>query len=145
MIEAKPLSERECQEANLTPKGIYPFKVLHTKEKASEKVGAFFNLKINLVMPGNKLRTMFDSLFFTEQWMGKTRSFYVATKRLDLYNKGQYMAEDVDNLSGMLEVDHRARKDTGEIEAYVKSYIDPVEAAMQPANEGYFDDDIPPL
>ncbi len=142
MIEFNPMSEQECLEANMIPKGIHRFKVQNTVEKRSQKVGDFLSLKHQITLSDGKQRTIFDALFFTEQMMWKTRHFYRAANRMDIYDSKKIMAQDCDNLEGFLEVDHRPRKDTGEIEAYVKDYITP---EAPPADEATFDDDIPPI
>jgi hypothetical protein len=141
MIEAKPLSEQECLEANLPPKGIFPFEVVTTREKTSEKVGAFFSLRMTLKLPNDKTHTIFDALFFTERMMWKTRHFYSAVGRMDIYDSGKFQAQDCDFLKGFAEIDHRVKKDTGEVEGYVKDYITP---EAPPAEEApFFDDDVP--
>lgn len=143
MIEIKPMSEQECIEANLIPKGIYPFVVLNTQEKSSPKIGSFLSLKLNIVLPANKLRTCFDALFFTEQMMWKTRHFYASTNMLNIYETGKFLAQDCDNAEGYLEISHRARKDTGELEHFVKDYIVAEKKAEKADEVPFLDDEIP--
>ncbi len=143
MIEInKPLTEQECLEARLPPKGIFPFQVLRGQEKRSDKVGEFISLKLRLDIGQNKNRVIFDSLFFTDEMIWKTRHFYRSVNRLDIYESRKFMAQDCDNLKGFVEIDHRVRKDTGEIEAYVKDYISP---EKPPESEDFIDDDIPSI
>ncbi len=143
MIEAKALSEKECQDANLPPKGIFHFQVLRGVEKHSDKIGAFISLRMKLSLPNNRFRTIFDSLFFADEMMWKTRHFYASTGKLDIYESGKFMAQDCDYLEGYAEVDHRIRKDTGEIEGYIKDYLLPDAAPPKPTEEPFFDDAIP--
>lgn len=148
MIEVKPLTEQECQAANLVPKGVYAFQVQMTKEKSSPKVGAFFSLRHKVFMPNNRQRTVFDALFFTDQMMWKTRHFYTSVDRMDIYESGKFMAQDCDLLEGYCEIDHRVNKETGEIEHYVKDYVMNPDLDAQHGEEiaeDFKDDDIPNL
>ena len=143
MIEIpNAMTEEQCLEANLPPKGIFRFKVLHTREKHSEKVGGFFSLKIELQLRDDKKRVIFDSLFFRDDMLWKTRHFYRATNKMDIYESKKFQAQDCDFLEGFVEIDHRVKKDTGEIEGYVKDYITP---EAPPAETESFDDDVPDL
>ena len=141
MIEAKPLSEQECMEANLPPKGIFPFSVQMTKEKNSDKVGKFFSLKMNLETGPNKSRVIYDSLFFTESMFWKTRHFYKSANLMHIYDSGRYQAQDLDWAKGFCQVDHKTDTATGEITAFVKDYISPETTPEAP----FIDDDLPNL
>jgi hypothetical protein len=150
MIEKKPLSEQECMEANLIAKGVYRFQVVRGTQKDSPKMGAFLGLRSNVILSDNKSRLFFDNLFFTDDWMWKTRHFYRSVGRMDIYDSGKFMAQDLDNLEGFVEIDHRVNKQTGVIEHFAKDYIcaesvvEPKDQAVAKAEPG-FDDDLPNL
>lgn len=66
--------------------------------------------------------------------------FGLATGLSEKIDAGNLMAQDCDGREGYLELNHRANKETGEIEAYVKDYLKP-EAA--PEHADFIDDDVP--
>lgn len=141
MIKAKALSEEECVAATLPPVGVFKFVVVNTLEKDSPKVGKFLSLKIKLLLPNNRERTIYDNLFFFDEMFWKTRHFYNATGMMDKYMSETFLAQDCDLAEGYLEIAHKTNKKTGEIESYVKDYLLPENAAAPAADD--FNDDIP--
>jgi len=135
MIEAKPLTEQECLEANLTPKGIYKFKVLTNFEKKSDYSGSYFSLKMHTWPIDRPLRepmTKYDNLFFTDKMMWKTRHAYASIGKMKKYETGKYHEDDLIGAEGYLEIDHRKRKDNQQLESYVKDYIVPELESPEP-------------
>ncbi len=146
MIEARPMTEQECLEANLTPKGVYKYKIITCLEKRSDNSGDFFSLKMEIKPIGNynlKPKLLFDNLFFTEKMMWKTRHFYASSRKMNIYESGKFRCIECEGLEGYLEIDHRKRKDNGQLESFVKDYIVPETQNAVVDNKPFIDDVIP--
>lgn len=148
MIKSRPMTEQECIEARLPPKGIFPFVIQETREKHSEKVGDFFSIRSIIQIGTNRSMTLFDNVFFEDSMKWKWRHLCKTCGELDYYEKGEYQAQDIDHWEGHAEIDHRVNKKTGEIEAYVKDYVSAESqeySLVEPQAALPFDDDIPPF
>jgi hypothetical protein len=140
MIQAKPMTEEQCTAVNLTPEGTYPFKVESCQEVCPELGDPYFKLRLTVLVGEGQVRTQFDALFFGDRMMWKTRHFYKSIGKLALYETGRYVDSHVTLSEGLCCIKHRPRKDNGELESYVKDYVETHEHRIETTDS---ENDVP--
>lgn len=105
----------EKQPGQFEPEGVYPFEVVDSEERVSQKGNAYINVKL-LVYVGDSERTLFDNLM--PQMPQKLRTFCECTGMADKYKNKTLSADDClhkqaylrltkkPNDKGYFEVDH---------------------------------------
>lgn len=132
---------KQMREEALPKTGRYHFTVLQTREKRSPNGNDMFIFKLRL-LKDNKSFNFFVTIVLLPKMFWQFEHFCKSTGLAHKLEEGDLMAQECDGKEGYLEMDHRANRETGEIEAYVKDWIveeNPPEEALP------FDDDIPPF
>ncbi len=134
----------QMREEALPKKGQYHFTVLHTREKTSSAGNDMFILKMRLNKE-NKSINFYSTIMLIPKMFWQFEHFCKATGMPEKIEEGDLMAQECDGKEGFLELDHRVNPQTGEIEAYVKDYIEPDFEEVEDKKNDFHDDDLPDL
>lgn len=132
---------KQMREDALIKKGRYRFRVAQGKEKRSSSGNDMMILKITI--DTGRATTIWATLIFIPKMFWMVEHFCEATGMAHKIEEGRLMAQDCDGKEGILEIDHRTNKETGEVEAYVKDFLIPEKQEPIQKDDGFMDDDIP--
>jgi hypothetical protein len=131
---------QQMREDALVKKGRYCFRVLQAREKRSSNGNDMMILKMMLDVNGRPTQ-FYCTLLFMPKMFWLVEHFCHSTGMAEKIEEGRLMAQDCDGREGVLDIDHRVNKETGEVEAYVKDCVKPED--LEAAAAAGFDDDIP--
>lgn len=153
-MRTTPKTEKEIQEANLLPKGWYPFTIQKAEEKTSKAGNEMIELNVQ-VYKDNGFVFVKDWLMDTEFGAYKLRHCAATCDVLDDYEGGGIQADSLEGKEGYVKISIQKSKDKdfpdkNQIQDYAKDMpVQKGEAAVGKPNKanieepGADDDDIP--
>lgn len=151
-MQFTPKTDKELQEMNLWPNGIYSFEVIekvtlgsntfHTEDKTSKSGNEMIQLVLQVYNESGKFITVIDYLL--ESMAYKLKHSAQACGLEDDYNKGQLHASSYIGRTGFLELSIQKDKsgnypDKNAVRDYVKpedsAHLQPVKSASEELND----------
>lgn len=129
-----PISRKEADEANLTPKGKYPFEIQKSQDATSQKTGEAM-YKINVTVYAEDGETfVYDYIVLNKQWAWKLAHLADSVGLWEEYSAGRLTAESLNGRSGYLQLGIQKAKNGFPAKNVVSDYL-PMQAESAQVSE----------
>lgn len=98
----KPLSREQLKMGDLIKPGIYEYEVIEAEEKVSQAGNDMIALKLNILLPNDKQKIIYDYLLEAMEW--KVGHFCESLGMLDDYEQNYISAAKCQGKKGLVKV-----------------------------------------
>ena len=120
-MEFEPKTEQEIAEANLIPKGEYPFEIIEAVDTKSKQGNSMIKIVNGVFLPSGKMRKVVDYLVTKMEF--KLRHFCDCVGLLPQYQNGTLCANDCRGRTGTCRIDIKPATDGYPPKAEIKDYV----------------------